>query len=61
MAYGLSSGYEELLERGRSNPSFLTEMLARIRDTEEKDPDCQRYLRFKKSDDATAVMFETKA
>jgi hypothetical protein len=34
----------------------VEQVLAGIRDTEESDPLCTRYPRFKPSDDATAVM-----
>lgn len=61
IAYGLSPDYRDLLERSRSDSGFLDAMLARIRDVEEGDPDCRRYLRFKKGDDATAVVFEAQA
>jgi hypothetical protein len=33
-------------------------LLNRLREHEEKDPDCVAYTRFKPKDDATALMFE---
>lgn len=50
--YGQYTG-EGLLDASREDAG---KVLAGVRAAEASDPDCQRYLRFKPADDATAVM-----
>ena len=52
--YGLHTD-ETLIEASSSNGG-VARVLASLRATEASDPTCQKYLRFKPADDATAVL-----
>lgn len=47
---------DETLIEASSGNSGVAGVLASLRATEASDPDCQKYLRFKPADDATAVL-----
>ena len=55
--YGLHTD-ETLIEASSSNGG-VARVLASLRATEASDPTCQKYLRFKPADDATAVLLRS--